>query len=149
MEVRCILKLIKVSCLGGWSAPSAIALGGIGGGFEIGLDLTDFVIILNSQHAVQSFSKGGICIHVCLLLLIGMRKRHAWRQLLGSVSRCDECLRVTVLAVAAGPLGRSLEADVAVRNPTAFFTYSKSRGLYAGVSLVGSALIERKSANQK
>jgi hypothetical protein len=53
------------------------------------------------------------------------------------------------MVVAAGPLGRSLEADIAVRSTTAFFTYSKSRGLYAGVSLVGSALIERKSANAK
>ena len=43
----------------GWSAPSAIALGGLGGGFEIGLELTDFVIILNSRRALESFCKGG------------------------------------------------------------------------------------------
>lgn len=43
----------------GWSAPASISLGGLGGGFEIGLDLTDFVIILNSKRALMAFCKGG------------------------------------------------------------------------------------------
>ncbi len=44
-----------------WSAPSAIALGGLGGGFEIGVELTDMIIVLNSEAALTSFSKGGMC----------------------------------------------------------------------------------------
>ena len=51
--------------------------------------------------------------------------------------------------MAVGPLARGAEADVAIRSPTAFFTYSKSCGLYAGISLVGAALIERKKANER
>ena len=39
---------------------SAIALGGLGGGFEIGVEITDMVIVLNSKRALQSFSKGGM-----------------------------------------------------------------------------------------
>lgn len=53
------------------------------------------------------------------------------------------------LSIAAGPLGRNIEADVAVRSPAAIYTYSKTKGLFAGISIEGSALIERKDANKK
>ncbi|TRY59696.1 hypothetical protein DNTS_027419 [Danionella cerebrum] len=71
---------------GRWSAPSAIGIAGLGGGFEIGLEASDFVIILNQRKAVEAFT---------------------------------------------------------------VYSYCKSRGLYAGVSLVGSYLIERKETNRK
>uniref|UniRef100_A0A8C0H758 SH3 and SYLF domain containing 1 n=1 Tax=Chelonoidis abingdonii TaxID=106734 RepID=A0A8C0H758_CHEAB len=51
--------------------------------------------------------------------------------------------------VAIGPLGRNLEGDVAVRSSAAVYTYCKSRGLFAGVSLEGTCLIERKETNRK
>uniref|UniRef100_A0A671MZ57 SH3 domain-containing YSC84-like protein 1 n=1 Tax=Sinocyclocheilus anshuiensis TaxID=1608454 RepID=A0A671MZ57_9TELE len=102
---------------GRWSAPSAIGIAGLGGGFEIGLEGSDFVIILNQRRAVDAFSKGGN-------LTLG-----------GNFS------------VAVGPLGRY--ADVAFRSTAAVYSYCKSRGLYAGVSLVGSYLIERKETNRK
>lgn len=102
-----------------WSAPSAIGIAGLGGGFEIGAEVTDFVIILNKRSAVSAFSKGGN-------LTLGGN-----------------------FTVAAGPLGRNLEADVALRSAAAIYTYSKTRGLFAGISVEGSALIERKDANRK
>ncbi|XP_021368150.1 SH3 domain-containing YSC84-like protein 1 [Mizuhopecten yessoensis] len=102
-----------------WSAPSALGIAGLGGGFEIGAEVTDFVIILNSHSSVEAFSKGGN-------LTLG-----------GNFS------------IAAGPLGRNLEADVALRSPAAIYTYSKTKGLFAGISVEGSALIERKDANKK
>lgn len=102
-----------------WSAPSAIGIAGIGGGFEIGAEVTDFVILLMSRSSVEAFSKGGN-------LTLG-----------GNFS------------IAAGPLGRNIEADIAVRSPAAIYTYSKTKGLFAGISVEGSALIERKDANKK
>lgn len=104
---------------GSWSAPSAIGIAGLGGGFEIGLEASDFVIILNQRRAVEAFSKGG------------------------NLTFGGNC------TVAVGPLGRNIEADVAFRSTAAVFSYCKSRGLYAGVSLVGSYLIERKDTNRK
>lgn len=104
---------------GRWSAPSAIGIAGLGGGFEIGLESSDFVIILNQRRAVDAFSKGG------------------------NLTFGGNC------TVAVGPLGRNLEADVAFRSTAAVYSYCKSRGLYAGVSLVGSCLIERKETNRK
>ena len=38
---------------------------------------------------------------------------------------------------------------MAIRSTTAVFTYCRSRGLFAGISLEGSGLIERKETNRK
>ena len=43
----------------GWSAPSAIGIAGLGGGFEIGVEVSDLVIILNQRRAIEAFTKGG------------------------------------------------------------------------------------------
>uniref|UniRef100_A0A7M4EQM0 SH3 domain-containing YSC84-like protein 1 n=1 Tax=Crocodylus porosus TaxID=8502 RepID=A0A7M4EQM0_CROPO len=104
---------------GSWSAPSAIGIAGLGGGFEIGIEVSDLVIILNHERAVEAFAKGGN-------LTLGGN-----------------------FTVAIGPLGRNLEGDVALRSSAAVYTYCKSRGLFAGVSLEGTCLIERKETNRK
>lgn len=102
-----------------WSAPSAIGIAGLGGGFEIGVEVSDLVIILNQRRAIEAFTKGGN-------LTLGGN-----------------------FTVAVGPMGRNVEADVAVRSTAAVFTYCRSRGLFAGISLEGSYLIERKDTNRK
>lgn len=49
-----------VTCIKiGWSAPSAIGTGGIGAGGQIGAELTDFVLVLNTKEAVKTFSQVG------------------------------------------------------------------------------------------
>lgn len=106
---------------GSWSAPTAI--GTIGGGFggQIGFELTDFVFILNDSMAVKTFAQVGS-------ITLG-----------GNVS------------IAAGPTGRSAEAAGAasLKSVSGIFAYSKTKGLFAGVSLEGSVLIERRDANEK
>ncbi|QID79866.1 Protein ysc84 [Saccharomyces pastorianus] len=106
---------------GTWSAPSAIAMAGAGAGGMVGVELTDFVFILNSEEAVRSFSEFGT-------ITLG-----------GNVS------------VSAGPLGRSAEAaaSASTGGVSAVFAYSKSKGLFAGVSVEGSAILERREANRK
>lgn len=104
---------------GRWSAPSAIGIAGLGGGFEIGVEVSDLVIILNQRRAVEAFTKGG------------------------NLTLGGNC------TVAVGPMGRNVEADIALRSTAAVFTYCKSRGLFAGISLEGSCLIERKETNRK
>jgi len=66
----------------GWSGPSFIGTGGAGWGPQIGAQVTDFVIVLNTEGAVRAFSKGG-------------------NVTLGADA-----------SVAAGPVGRAAEADV-------------------------------------
>ena len=106
---------------GTWSAPSALATGGAGFGGQIGFELTDFVFILNDAAAVRTFSQQGS-------LTLG-----------GNVS------------IAAGPVGRNAEAAGAasMKGVAGIFSYSKTKGLFAGVSLEGSVLVERRDANEK
>ncbi|GAA5929141.1 hypothetical protein JCM1841_005148 [Sporobolomyces salmonicolor] len=103
---------------GSWSAPSCIATGGVGFGLQVGADLSEFVVVLNSDDALSAFAKGG---------------------------------NVTIggqLGAAAGPIGVGGAVNTAILNPAPVFTYSKSKGLFAGVSLEGTVLIERKDANE-
>lgn len=103
---------------GSWSAPSCIATGGLGWGLQAGADVTDFVIVLNSEDAVRAFSIGG---------------------------------NVTVggnISASAGPIGTGGSVLASLAHPAPMFSYSKSKGLFAGVSLEGTVLIERKDANR-
>ena len=51
------------------------------------------------------------------------------------------------LSAAAGPVGRDLHAGVA---PTAaVYTYSRAKGLFAGVSLEGAVIATQKTANER
>lgn len=55
------------------------------------------------------------------------------------------------MSLAAGPVGRNAEAAGAasMRGVAGVFSYSKTKGLFAGVSLEGSAIVERRDANEK
>ena len=102
---------------GSWSAPSAIGTGGGGFGFQIGAEMTDFVIVLNSEKAVNSF---------------------------GSAQGGTVTLGAD-MSVAAGPVGRN--AEVGVTPSAAIYSYSRSKGLFAGVSLEGTVITEMKKTN--
>lgn len=106
---------------GSWSPPSAIVTAGAGVGGQIGAELTDFVFILNTKSAVDTFAQ------------------------MGSVTLG------TNVSIAAGPLGRNAEAagSATLGSVSAIFAYSKTKGLFAGVSLEGSAIVERREANRK
>ena len=96
-------------------APSAIGTGGVGVGFQAGVDVTEFVIVLNTPAAVEAFAKQGNAT-------IGGN-----------------------LSAAAGPVGRSAEAGVGLQAAT--YSYSRSQGLFAGVSLEGTGISTRDDAN--
>jgi len=85
---------------GSWSAPSCIATGGLGWGLQIGADITDFVIVLNSEEAVKAFSMGGN-------VTIG-----------GNIS------------AAAGPIGTGGSVQASLAHPAPMFSYSKSKGTF-------------------
>lgn len=103
---------------GSWSAPSCIGTGAVGFGLQIGADLTEFVIVMNSDEAVKAFAYAGN-------VTIG-----------GSLS------------AAAGPIGTGGAINAAIRDPAPLFTYSRSKGLFAGISLEGTVLVERKETNK-
>jgi lipid-binding SYLF domain-containing protein len=99
----------------GWSGPSFIATGGGGWGLQAGAQVTDFVIVLNTDAAVKAFSRGGN-------VTIGVD-----------------------LSAAAGPVGRT--AAGAVMPTAAVYTYSRSKGLFVGVSLEGAVIGTQRQSN--
>ncbi|KAI8367072.1 hypothetical protein BD560DRAFT_454978 [Blakeslea trispora] len=102
---------------GGWSAPSALGIGGIGLGAQLGADMTHVVLILNSAEAVEAFCRGG---------------------------------NVTLggnLSISAGPLGAGNEASIVPDKNVPIFAYSKSKGLFAGMSVEGTGMLELQAAN--
>ncbi|KAL0950631.1 hypothetical protein HGRIS_007421 [Hohenbuehelia grisea] len=103
-----------------WSAPSAIGTAGVGVGGQAGAEMTDFLIVLNSRSAIASFMAAGS-------LTLG-----------GNMS------------IALGPLGRNGEATGSLNTKgklAAMYSYSKTRGLFGGVSIEGSVIVERQDAN--
>ncbi|KAI9627750.1 hypothetical protein H4Q26_017187 [Puccinia striiformis f. sp. tritici PST-130] len=103
---------------GSWSAPSCIATGGVGFGLQVGADFSEFVIVLNSEEAVRAFATTGN-------MTIGGN-----------------------LSAAVGPIGTGGAVNASLLHPAPLFTYSKNKGLFAGISLEGTALIERKDTNE-
>lgn len=99
----------------GWSPPSAIGTGGAGFGLQIGAEVSELVLVLNTTSAVEAFSRG------------------------------ENVSLGTDLSVAAGPVGRTIE--VGVLPVAAVYTYSRSQGLFAGVSLEGTVLAARNKTN--
>jgi lipid-binding SYLF domain-containing protein len=101
----------------GWSGPSFVGTGGAGWGPQIGVEITDFVFVLNTNAAVRAFARDG---------------------------------NFTVGAdasAAAGPVGRDAQAGV---TPTAaIYTYSRSKGLFAGASLEGAVIATQKTSNAR
>lgn len=81
--------------------------------------MSEFVVVLNSEDAVRSFCLAGN-------LTIG-----------------------GTLSAAAGPIGTGGAVQAAIAHPAPMFSYSRSKGLYAGMSLEGTALVERKDANKE
>ncbi|KAF2496938.1 DUF500-domain-containing protein [Lophium mytilinum] len=103
---------------GSWSPPSGILLHTAGLGFLVGVDIYDCVVVINSQKALDAFSK----------------------------VRCTLGGEISAVAGPVG-IGGVLESEVHKRQST-IFTYLKSRGFYAGVQIDGTIVIERTDENE-
>ncbi|KAK0111114.1 hypothetical protein ONS95_001491 [Cadophora gregata] len=95
---------------GSWSGPSSFSVRSGGIGMVYGLDIYDCVCVLNTDEAVEAYSKPELSLG-------------------GGV------------AVTAGPWN----AEKHDLKPV--WTYTKSKGLYGGLSVDGTAIKERKDAN--
>ncbi|PYH48065.1 DUF500 and UBA/TS-N domain protein [Aspergillus saccharolyticus JOP 1030-1] len=104
---------------GAWTEPSGILLHTAGVGFLAGADIYDCVMVINTYEALEAFTK----------------------------------LRVTLgseVSVAAGPVGMGgvVESEVHKRRAP-IWTYMKSKGLYGGIQIDGSIIVERCDENEK
>jgi lipid-binding SYLF domain-containing protein len=104
-----------------WSAPSAIGTVGLGWGAQIGGEITDFVIVLTTIEALETFSG-------------------ASQVALGAE-----------LGVSVGPFGRNVDASLNIgdRGLAPVYAYSQSSGLFAGISLEGAVISARADVNRR
>lgn len=106
---------------GSWSTPCAVMSGGVGIGGLAGFELADYVFVLTSDRAVRALASYGS-------LTLGFN-----------------------LSMAVGPVGRTAEiaATASTAGIATMLSYSKTRGLYGGVSIEGGVLAVRDGANKK
>lgn len=104
---------------GTWSPPSGIMLHTAGLGFLVGVDIYDCVVVINTEKALEAFSK----------------------------IRCTLGGEVSAVAGPVG-VGGVLETELHKRQAPVF-NYLKSRGFYAGVQIDGTVIIERTDENER
>mmetsp|Transcript_22316 Transcript_22316/g.70075 ORF Transcript_22316/g.70075 Transcript_22316/m.70075 type:complete len:229 (-) Transcript_22316:340-1026(-) len=105
---------------GQWSAPCAIGIGGVSIGAQVGVELITALLILRSPAAVSAFASPS-------KLTLGLN-----------------------LSVAAGPVGRHIEGSGVLDengHSAACYSYSVSRGVFAGVALDGAVIFTRDKLN--
>lgn len=103
---------------GTWSDPLFVNLGGASVGFQIGVESTDVVLVFRNRRSLDRFLEG--------------KNKFT----LGADA-----------SVAAGPLGRKASASTDAKLEAEILSYSRSRGLFAGVSLDGAVINPAAEAN--
>lgn len=104
---------------GTWSPPSGIMTQTIGLGLLVGIDIYDCLLVINTQEALDAFSR----------------------------LRCTLGTDISAVAGPIG-IGAHLETEVHKRQAP-IFTYIKSRGFYIGVQIDGTIVIERTDENER
>lgn len=124
--------------LDSWSAPCAIGTAGVGMGFQWGAELTDFMIVLNTQEAVEAFASGNqVSLGGNVGIAMGPVGRNAGVS--GNIHGGD-------LAMRGGEGGGGIKPPVRV---APCYAYSHSKGLFIGISLEGAVIKPRHDVNVK
>jgi lipid-binding SYLF domain-containing protein len=103
---------------GAWSGPTFVSLGGASLGFQAGVKSADVVLVFKSRDTLHRVLGG------------------KGKLTLGADA-----------AIAAGPVGRQAEAGTDVQLRAEIVSYSRSRGLFAGVALDGAVIVCDRAAN--
>lgn len=93
----------------GWSAPAYFNLGGGSIGWQIGVDVTDYVMLFMTDEGLNSLLSSKVT--------------------LGAGA-----------SVAAGPVGRQAEVATDAKLNAQILSYSRSKGLFAGLALKGTVI---------
>ena len=103
-----------------WSAPTFIRIRGGSFGFQIGAQSTDLILLFKTKDGVDRILKGK-----------------------GKITLGADA------AVAAGPIGRQAEAATDAQLKAEIYSYSRSRGLFAGLALEGAVLMVDAAATDE
>ena len=104
---------------GGWGDPAFIRFGGGSVGFQVGVESTDVVLVFRDRKSLDRLLDG-----------------RGAKLTLGADA-----------GVAAGPVGRQAMAGTDFKLEAEVLSYSRSRGLFAGVAFDGSVLHPDADAN--
>jgi lipid-binding SYLF domain-containing protein len=104
---------------GTWGNPVFVTLAGGGIGWQAGIQSTDLVLVFKTSHGLDRVLSGK-----------------------GQLTLGGD------VGVAAGPVGRQAEAATDGQLKAEIYSYSRSRGLFAGVSLEGAGLLADAEANE-
>ncbi|OWK40588.1 lipid-binding SYLF domain-containing protein [Fimbriiglobus ruber] len=103
---------------GNWGEPVFINIGGASVGLQAGVESTDVVLVFRSRKSLDRLFEGK-----------------------GKITLGVDA------AVAAGPVGRTAAAATDAKLQAEIMSYSRSRGLFAGVSLDGAAIHADANSN--
>ena len=131
---------------GTWSAPSAIGTWGLGFGLQFGLEVAEYIFILQTQEALEHFQRGG---NFTVGGNIGIAAAGLGREAYGAASVSGVCGSMTTVKDDEYNDNDSREEN---KNPQSLniapiVAYAKSQGLYIGVSLEGSRIFARDDIN--
>jgi lipid-binding SYLF domain-containing protein len=104
---------------GTWAGPAFVTLGGASVGLQAGVQSTDVILVFKTRASLDRVLRGK-----------------------GKLTLGAD------VAVAAGPVGRQAEAGTDGNLKAEIYSYSRSRGLFAGVSLEGAGIIYDGDTNQ-
>jgi lipid-binding SYLF domain-containing protein len=105
---------------GGWSEPIFVTLTGGSVGLQAGLSSTDLFLVVRNARSLEHVLKG------------------TGKLVLGGDA-----------SVAAGPVGREAAAATDAQLKAEILSYSRSRGLFAGVALDGDTILVDHTTNDK
>lgn len=103
---------------GTWSGPSFMSLSGASIGIQIGAQSVGLVLVITNEEGLRAFTGG-----------------NSFK--LGAD-----------VAIAAGPVGRDASAATDTRAKASIYSYSISKGLFAGMTFEGSVLNQNRDANR-
>jgi len=136
-----------------WSAPSAIGTYGLGLGFQFGLEVADYIFILQTEDSLAHFKSGA---HFTVGGAVGAAVAGLGREAYGAASVrgnfCNGGKNGTMDddTVYSHEDSRRLDGgeDKAVE-VAPIVAYAKSQGLYFGVTLEGSRVFTRNDLNAR
>lgn len=103
---------------GTWSGPAFMGISGASVGLQIGAQSVGLVLVITNEAGLRAFTGG-----------------NSFK--LGAD-----------VAIAAGPVGRDASAATDGRMKASIYSYSISKGLFAGVTLEGSVINQNRDANK-
>ncbi|MDO4561111.1 MAG: lipid-binding SYLF domain-containing protein [bacterium] len=103
---------------GKWSGPAFMGINGASIGFQIGVQSVGLVLVITNEQGLRAFTGG-----------------NSFK--LGAD-----------VAIAAGPVGRDTSAATDGRAKASIYSYSMSKGLFAGISIDGSVINQNRDANK-